>query len=76
VLGVGAGHAGSASWASSKANLLNVALTRAQHYFYVVGATEVWREMNFFAAMYSRLPTVGASEFMAGVGIAAPAVDA
>lgn len=73
VLGVDAEGAGSAGWASAKANLLNVALTRAQHYFYVIGAAEVWREMDYFAAVHSRLPVLGASEFLAGVGMAPPA---
>ncbi|MEO5934432.1 MAG: DEAD/DEAH box helicase, partial [Duganella sp.] len=67
VLGGGQEHAGSAEWAASKPNLLNVALTRAQQYFYIVGASEVWRGMDYFAAVHDRLPVVGPAEFMAGV---------
>ena len=68
VLGADKEHAGSALWASSKPNLLNVALTRAQQYFYIVGASEVWRGMDYFAAAHSKLPLVGPGEFLAGVG--------
>lgn len=68
VLGADPEHAGSASWASSKANLLNVALTRAQRYFYIVGAGEVWGEMNYFAAVRAVLPVVGPEAFLDAVG--------
>ncbi|USX26472.1 AAA domain-containing protein [Oxalobacteraceae bacterium OTU3CINTB1] len=71
VLGVDPEHAGSAQWAASKANLLNVALTRAQQYFYMVGAADVWREKAFFGAVCGELPMVGAADFMAGVGAVA-----
>lgn len=73
VLGVDAEHAGSATWAASKPNLLNVALTRAQQYFYMVGAAEVWREQPYFGAAYARLPSRSPAEFLADVGAAAPA---
>lgn len=42
VLGTDTDNAGGANWASSKPNLLNVALTRAQHRIYLVGDIELW----------------------------------
>lgn len=73
VLGVDADHAGSATWAASKPNLLNVALTRAQQNFYMVGATDVWRGQPYFGTAYAKLPVRSPVEFLAGVGAATPA---
>ncbi|MTV37480.1 DEAD/DEAH box helicase [Duganella radicis] len=67
VLGVDADHAGSATWAASKPNLLNVALTRAQQHFYMVGAADVWRGQPYFGAVYAKLPVRSPAEFLAGV---------
>lgn len=70
VLGVDAEHAGSATWAASKPNLLNVALTRAQQNFYMAGSAEVWREEPYFGAAYAKLPLCTAAHFMQRVGVA------
>lgn len=48
VLGTDPENVGGAQWASSKPNLLNVALTRAQHRVYLVGDIELWGALPYF----------------------------
>lgn len=48
VLGTDPENDGGAKWASSKPNLLNVALTRAQHRVYLVGDIELWGALPYF----------------------------
>ncbi|QDO84134.1 DNA helicase I [Shewanella psychropiezotolerans] len=48
VLGVSDETKGSAYWASSKANILNVAVTRAKKQVYIVGSKKVWAGLSFF----------------------------
>lgn len=48
VLGADRDNAGSAKWAASKPNLLNVALTRAQQHIYLVGDRALWGELPYF----------------------------
>lgn len=49
---------GAASWASSKPNLLNVALTRAKHRFVAIGDKDIWLKQPYF----SELRSLGVSE--------------
>lgn len=53
VLGSAPGDAGagSRSWAASKPNLLNVAVTRAQQRFYVIGNHVDWSKLQFFSEL-------------------------
>ena len=53
VLGSATGDAGAGSrkWASSKPNLLNVAVTRAQQRFYVIGNYADWAQLPYFCEM-------------------------
>lgn len=53
VLGSAPGDAGarSRSWAAAKPNLLNVAVTRAQQRFYVIGNYDEWTCMPYFAEL-------------------------
>lgn len=46
----------SRAWAGKTANLLNVAVSRAQRRLYVVGARPVWREAGVFSVLDSSLP--------------------
>ncbi|BBE09856.1 Uncharacterized protein MCB1EB_1695 [Mycoavidus cysteinexigens] len=69
VLGVDHQHRGAAQWASSKPNLLNVALTRAQRRFYIVGDKELWREMPYFREAISKLPATTADQFLHQAGL-------
>lgn len=40
---------GAAGWASSKPNLLNVAVTRSKKRFYIVGCKALWSGLNYFS---------------------------
>lgn len=53
VLGSAPGEAGAGSrrWAASKPNLLNVAVTRAQQRFYVIGNYADWASLRYFSEM-------------------------
>ena len=42
---------GAASWASSKPNLLNVALTRAKHRFVAIGDKNIWLNQPYFSEL-------------------------
>ncbi len=55
VLGVSEQTKGSAAWASDKANILNVAVTRAKKQVYIVGSKKVWAGLNYFCEAYARL---------------------
>lgn len=48
VLGCDDKNMGAVTWASNKPNLLNVALTRAKHRFFMVGDIGLWGEKNHF----------------------------
>jgi len=55
VLGTGPENVGARNWASSKPNLLNVAVTRAQHRLYVVGDVNLWSGMPYFQELHRAL---------------------
>ncbi|PDT14281.1 hypothetical protein CO670_23605 [Rhizobium sp. J15] len=69
VLGADADHRGAASWAASKPNLLNVALTRAERRFYVVGDRSLWEALPYFRETASALDTIKVTEFLARNGL-------
>lgn len=48
MLGLDKTRHGAAQWASQKANLLNVAATRARYRLYVLGDRELWADYNYF----------------------------
>ncbi|CAD7289041.1 DEAD/DEAH box helicase [Campylobacter suis] len=52
---LGGGSAGARAWASAKPNLLNVALTRAKHYIYIIGDKAAWSELKYFSVAASRI---------------------
>lgn len=58
VLGADKNSRGSARWAASKPNLLNVALTRAKNYIYVVGDRQLWGTQRYFDQIASELTVV------------------
>jgi hypothetical protein len=65
VLGCDRKSAGAAQWAASKPNLLNVALTRAKHRFFMVGDETLWAELpNFSAADGCLLPRISPETFL------------
>ncbi len=47
---------GARTWAGSKPNLLNVAVTRAKERLYVVGNHDLWRTAGLFSELDARLP--------------------
>lgn len=57
VLGLSAEHPGAANWASSKPNLLNVAVTRAKKRVYIVGCSETWASRPYFSDAHAALAT-------------------
>lgn len=50
-LGLDEQSKGAASWASSKPNLLNVALTRAKHRFVAIGDKDIWLKQPYFSEL-------------------------
>lgn len=48
VLGLDREKMGAAQWASQKANLLNVAVTRARYRLYVIGDKVLWGDLQYF----------------------------
>ncbi len=65
VLGADKEHAGAAVWASSKPNILNVALTRAKRRFYLVGDRQLWGAMGSFQWSVGKLASKHPDEFLA-----------
>lgn len=64
VLGADRDTAGAAAWAASKPNLLNVALTRAEHYIYIIGEAAVWRDQPHFSVAHACLRKTDAAGFL------------
>ncbi|GAB3386337.1 DEAD/DEAH box helicase [Azotobacter armeniacus] len=70
LLGVDSEHPGSAQWAASKPNLLNVAATRAKHRLYLVGDYELWGSLPYFEKTVQgehAIPRKERHEFMLGL---------
>ncbi|ENM5826954.1 DNA helicase I [Vibrio metoecus] len=57
VLGVSESTKGSAYWAASKANILNVAVTRAKKQVYIVGSKKIWAGLDHFCQANALLET-------------------
>lgn len=65
VLGCDAATAGAAAWAAGKPNLLNVALTRAKHRFFLIGDATRWGRLPHFAdASAALLPRISPATFL------------
>ncbi|MGI6855328.1 DEAD/DEAH box helicase [Mesorhizobium sp. 1B3] len=66
VLGCDGTRKGAVAWASSRPNLLNVALTRAKHRFFMIGDAELWGSRRHFDRAGPReLPRISGEEFLA-----------
>lgn len=64
VLGCDARTEGAARWASEKPNLLNVALTRARHRFFLIGQENLWGALPHFSLVTPELlPRIRPDEF-------------
>lgn len=66
VLGCDAKNSGGASWASSKPNLLNVAVTRAKKHLFVIGDIKVWSDKRYFDKTYMKLSHVNKDDYSQG----------
>lgn len=65
VLGCDEQTRAAASWAAAKPNLLNVALTRAQHRFFLIGDAALWGGLPHFQAMHEEiLPRISDAVFL------------
>ena len=65
VLGCDRRTAGAAQWAAPKPNLLNVALTRAKHRFFIIGDEDLWAGLPHFSdAGNELLPRITAETFL------------
>lgn len=62
VLGADRNSPGSARWAASKPNLLNVALTRAKSRIYVVGDRQLWGTLPYFDQIANKLNVVAVTD--------------
>ncbi|WP_347900942.1 AAA domain-containing protein [Pseudomonas purpurea] len=55
VLGCDATRGGAIDWAASRPNLLNVAVTRARHYLFILGERNLWGTQPHFDVALARL---------------------
>lgn len=71
VLGCDETTKGAVSWASSKPNILNVAMTRAEDRIFIVGEAALWGGQQFFThATSDLLPRISADEFISRMVVA------
>jgi len=64
VLGCDRHSEGAIAWASGKPNVLNVALTRAKHRFFMIGDADLWGEKRYFQEARRHLPEISGNEFL------------
>lgn len=64
VLGADEATEGAARWASSKPNLLNVAVTRARERLYVIGSKRLWSGLPHFSTAARMLETASWSDWL------------
>ena len=64
VLGCDGRSAGAVSWAASKPNILNVALTRAKRRFFMIGDVALWGDKPYFDTAKRNLPEITQTEFL------------
>lgn len=71
VLGCDSATENAAAWAAGKPNLLNVALTRAKHRFFMLGDEKIWSKLPYFSEAHAEcLPRVEPAEFLAALDMA------
>ncbi|MGW6021204.1 DEAD/DEAH box helicase [Streptomyces sp. NPDC055099] len=56
VLGSDPRRPGARSWAASRPNLLNVAVSRAKRRLFIIGNLEAWRDQRFFSTLADEVP--------------------
>jgi superfamily I DNA and/or RNA helicase len=63
ILGCDEKSQGAINWAASKANILNVALTRAKNTVIVIGNSKIWGRKNYFDVLYRNISLVSKNDF-------------
>lgn len=63
VLGADDTQKGAVTWASSKPNLLNVALTRARDRIYIIGEWDIWAQRGYFSKASAALTRIKEQAF-------------
>jgi tetratricopeptide (TPR) repeat protein len=58
ILGGDSNSRGALDWASSKPNILNVAITRAKYRLYVIGDRQLWKKLKYFNEASDLLPVL------------------
>ncbi|MCS7199972.1 MAG: Upf1 family helicase, partial [Caldimicrobium sp.] len=64
LLGGNPNKEGALRWASAKPNLLNVAVSRAKEYLYVIGNYDRWKGYKYFETLAKSIHKVGAGNLM------------
>ena len=64
VLGCDQTTQAAASWAADKPNILNVALTRAKHRFFMIGDAALWGKQKHFSVACTALPLISGAAFL------------
>lgn len=59
VLGCDATQSGATDWAAAAPNLLNVAVTRAKNYLYIIGDRDLWGPRQYFDTALAMLDANG-----------------
>lgn len=68
VQGADCDRVGSASWAASTPNLLNVALTRTQHRIFIIGDASLWGGLKNFSEALRHLKPMTVRQWLCQVG--------
>lgn len=73
VLGCDDRGTGAVSWAAGKPNILNVALTRAKHRFFMIGDIGLWGDKRYFEEARLQLQEISGHEFLEKTRVTNPA---
>lgn len=68
VLGCDQPTEAAAKWAADKPNILNVALTRAKHRFFMIGDAALWGKQQYFSVACKALPLISGQMFLQRIG--------
>jgi len=75
VLGCDPHGEGAIGWASGKPNVLNVALTRAKHRFFMIGDADLWGGKRYFQEARRNLPKISGDEFLRRMMVRDPQIS-
>nr|MCR4942510.1 hypothetical protein [Campylobacter sp.] len=63
ILVLGGGSNAARAWASMEPNLLNVAISRAKNYIFIIGDKSTWSKLQYFSVAAKKLPTKKLGDF-------------